>query len=218
MLEPTDEPNLDECSDAVIIHPEEAEVPTESQDPALTTHVSNVLEGSPTPEPDLEEAKKAVSDLKVIIRALKVLITVQCSYFANFLRGQFVKYTNNEQLLPLRIFVKHKYGLLSKNFDLYLRPYLKTHGKILLGSGLVLLSWLIFYILYCSLFNFNFLEHSYEGDPDLEPIMGPFYKRHVSKNEKVSLQEKAMKKHRFNSFLSDQTSVNRRIPDTRSPG
>ena len=184
-----------------------------SSDHDLTDHVSNVLDGK-----QLEDAKKAVSDLSVICKALRVILIMQCSALRQLLWTAVVKYTNNDQLRPVRVFVKKQYGTMSKHYATYLKPHVKTHGKLLWASGMVLATWTVFFVLYANLFNFDYFEVSYMGVQDAPPVYGPFYKRHVAAKEKKSLKDLAMRKHRFNSFKSDQTPLNRKIPDTRSVG
>ena len=179
----------------------------------LTSHVANVLDGV-----KLEEAEKAVMDLKVICRALKVVLVMQLSVLAAYIQRVAVKHTNNPQLRPLRVFVKTYYGLLIKHYNNHAKPVVKQHGKTLYGSGMVVTTWLVFFVLYVNLFNTDFLELSYSGPENEIPLRGPFYKRHVKSKEKALLKEISMKKHRFNSFLSDQTPLNRDISDTRSEG
>ncbi|XP_063692928.1 polypeptide N-acetylgalactosaminyltransferase 1-like [Bolinopsis microptera] len=179
----------------------------------LTDHVSNVLDGK-----QLEEAKKAVGDLTVICRALRVILVMQCSILWQFLWRLLIKHTNNDQLRPVRVLVKKQYGILTKHYSAHLKPLVKTHGKLLWGVGYVISTWAVFYVLYVSLFNFDYFELSYMGVSDATPVYGPFYKRHVALKERKSLTDLAMKKHRFNSFKSDQTPLNREIPDTRSEG
>lgn len=183
-------------------------------DEGLTDHVTSVLDG----KQQLEEAKQAVSDLSVICRALRVILVMQGSLLLQCLRNKAVTYTNNDQLRPLRVIVKKHYGLISKHYSAHLKPRLKTHGKVLWGSAMVLAAWALFFLLYYRLFNFDFLERSFEGVDDPDPVFGPFFKRHLSLKEKKSLTDLAMRKHRFNSFLSDQIALNRDIPDTRSEG
>ncbi|KAL5247729.1 hypothetical protein ACHWQZ_G019572 [Mnemiopsis leidyi] len=187
--------------------------PGGSSDHDLTDHVSNVLDGK-----QIEDAKKAVSDLGVICKALRVILIMQCSALRQFLWSAVVKYTNNDQLRPVRVLVKKQYGTMSKHYAAYLKPHVKTHGKFLWASGMILATWTVFFILYANLFNFDYFELSYAGVQDAQPVYGPFYKRHVATKEKKSLTDLAMRKHRFNSFKSDQTPLNRKIPDTRSEG
>ena len=179
----------------------------------LTDHVSNVLDGK-----QLEDAKKAVSDLSVICRALRVILVMQCSVLRQFLWRTVIKYTNNDQLRPVRVFVKKQYGNVSKQYSAYVKPHVKTHGKLLWSVGMVVSTWTVFFVLYANLFNFDYFELSYMGVPDAPPVYGPLYKRHVAPKEKKSLRDLAMKKHRFDSFKSDQMALNREIPDTRSQG
>ena len=180
----------------------------------LTDHVTSVLDGK-----QIEEATKAVTDLSMICRALRVLIVMQVSVMFHYIKQKAIKYTNNDQLRPIRVLVKKQFGVLSKHYSNHVKPRIKSNEKRLLGVGIVLATWTIFFVLYFQLFaNPDYLERSFEGPSDLPPKYGPFYKRHVSARDKATLKEASMKKHRFNSFLSDQTPVNRDIPETRSEG
>ena len=180
----------------------------------LTDHVTSVLDGK-----QIEEAAKTVTDLSVICRALRVLIVMQISVMFQYLKRKAIKYTNNDRLRPMRVFVKKQYGMVSKHYSSTVKPHIRSNGKVLWGASIVLVTWTVFFILYYQLFmNSDYLEHSFEGPSKAPPIYGPFYKRHVASREKASLKEESMKAHRFNSFLSNQLPVNRDIPDTRSQG
>eukprot|EP00116_Pleurobrachia_bachei_P002153 sb/3462415/ len=62
----------------------------------VTSHVASVLEHTE----QIEQAKKAVADLSVICRALRVVLVIQCRALSHYLRSQAVKHTDNEQLRP----------------------------------------------------------------------------------------------------------------------
>lgn len=139
-----------------------------SNNEELTDHVSNVLDG----KQQLEDAKKAVSDLSVICKALRVILVMQCSMLAQFLWQLVIRHTNNEQLRPIRVFVKKQYGVITK----HLKPKLKEHGKLLYGGGMVVSTWIVFFVLYKVLFTADYMELSYPGltvvEQGIVPEMG----------------------------------------------